>query len=251
MTDDFDDPQLKQAVRRVWGNEQANPTASPMLRARVTQLLQKSSLAPAHPWITRWNWAIAAAILLFVGLSGWHFYDQSRRDLLPSYIADAMVKTHDGCCHKRSHFGVTGVDPNDFSAIGAALAARLNVPVIAIPLDNWQFAGGSRCAVRGHETAHMLYRDGTSTLSIFSIPGQDFPLNNDEYVATVGTHHIAGFRKDGGFYCVLVDDPDSAKADLQARQLRDRLRNSFTASAYAVTPNPSASQLALAMDLTD
>jgi hypothetical protein len=252
MTEPFDDPQLKQAVRRVWGEEQA----SPMLRQRITQLLAQEEAAPARmslvSRISNWGWAIAAVVILGIGLSGWQFFPRPAvqgGEALPNYIAEAMIKTHDGCCRSRNHYRLPGVGHNDFPAIGNTLAAALKIPVISIPIDHWQFAGGACCGVHGHPTGHLIYRNGHETLSIFSVPASDFQMSEGEnYVANVGTHHIAGFVQSGGLYCVVVNDPDGTMTDTQARELRDHLHATFASCAVAASNALPSIDLALLTD---
>jgi hypothetical protein len=254
MVESMDDCNLKKAVSRVWGDEHA----SPLLKRRVEQLLATAPVAPARNWANEWGWAIAAALILCIGLSGWKFFTRPSMqggETLSPYITEAMVARHDKCAVLRTHHGLKSVGPNDFEAIGYTMSAQLKIPVISLPLDQWKFLGASPCAVRGHVTAHLLYRNGNETLSIFSMPASSFAMKCEksqiatDFVATQGTHHVAGFVKSDGFYCIVVNDPDGTMNAQQTRQLRDRLQNSFGTTALVATDAYPKSKMVVLTDL--
>jgi hypothetical protein len=231
----INDPRLKAAVKRIWSDD----AAPPALRDRVQQILAESA-PPATP---RWAaYAIAASLLVAASVVTWLPWSYSPGVLadepLPQTVAQSMVLTHDRCCQARDHHLLKGVRGDDFAAIGRRLSGDLHVPVLSTPLADWQFAGAGPCPVWGHESAHLLYREGARTLSVFSIPARDFALGTQDqrYAATLDTHQLAGFVRDGGLYCVVANSPDGQISADQVARLRDRLLNSFTADSFTAAP---------------
>jgi hypothetical protein len=231
----INDPRLKAAVKRIWSDD----AAPPALRDRVQQILAES----APPTTPRWAaYAIAACLLIAFSVGTWVPWGNPSGVLadepLPRTVAQSMVLTHDRCCQARDHHLLPGIRGDDFAAIGRRLSADLHVPVLATPMADWQFAGAGPCPVWGHESAHLLYREGDRTLSIFSIPAEDFALGTQDqrYAATLDTHQLAGFVRDGGLYCVVADSPDGQISADQVARMRDRLMNSFTADSFTAGP---------------
>jgi hypothetical protein len=226
----LNDQRLKAAVKRIWSAD----AAPPELRARVQQMLSGAAV-PARS-TSRWTgYAIAALVLLAASTVTWIPWNWGD-EALPPTVAASMVLTHDRCCGARDHHLLRGVGPDDFAAIGRKLSGDLGVPV------HWQFAGAGPCPVWGHESAHLLYRDGMQTLSVFSIPAKDFALGNDSqrYAATLDTHRLAGFVHDGGLYCVVANSPDGQISAAEVSRLRDQLLNSFSADSYTAAPEALA-----------
>jgi hypothetical protein len=231
----FDDPKLKSAVQRVWRQH----IAPENLRARVGQLLEESgnSLSIGSNRSSGQNWigyAIAASVLIFAGLMTWGPYPSGTSPLdrdLPASVAQGMVNRHDLCCGVPDHHALGG---SDFALIGRTLSGDLRVPVIATNINGWTFAGAAPCPVWGHETAHLLYRKGNDTMSVFSIPAADFDLKYDDgaYATQIGNHEIAGFLKNGGLYCVVEQSPDGSISAARVQALSDQLHASFGKITY-------------------
>ena len=257
---------MKSAVKRVWGQG----SASPQLRARIARILHDAdpkasgadgnsgsgssgrallipSIRPAtagSPARQRYiGYAIAASILLFAGLLTWGPYSQvhqSSNELadrdFPETTAKDMVARHDTCLTAPDHHLVAGVAANDFTAIGGKLSEQLKIPVISTALKGWTFAGAGPCPIWGHPTAHLLYRNGEKTLSVFSIPARDLALaySSGEYATRFGDHALAGFLKDDGLYCV-VEQSSAPSTEEEARQLRDQLQDAFSKISFTKT----------------
>lgn len=242
MQESFDDPKLKSAVKRVWGGA----SASTELRARISVLLRESGAdmrigsgasQPALWGVSfgsrQWmGFGIAAAILLCFGCLTWG------PERFPETTASDMVARHDACLGAPDHHMVAGVAPDDFHGLGENLSGQLKIPVISTPLAGWKFAGAGPCPIWGHATAHYLYRNGDKSLSVFSIPTSDMALKitTGEYTATVGTHKLAGFVKDGGLYCVLAESSDGSVSADDARELRNQLQAGFNSVSFNPAP---------------
>jgi hypothetical protein len=242
---------LKAAVGRVWGTDAAPDS----LRSKIETLLNEHSSftqAPvtAHRAGGRWRgFAIAASILLAAGIVTalpWGGTIADAEAPLPGDVIASMIRTHDRCCGARDHHLLRGIGRNDFVAIGMKLSGDLKVPVLSTPLERWEFAGAGGCPVWGHESAHLLYRNGSQTLSVFSIPVRDFAMagKDADYYSISGTHQLAAFVKNGGLYCVVINSPYGGNSAVQTRGLRDQLRDSFTQTAISAATDPESTNLA-------
>jgi hypothetical protein len=298
VEENFEDPRLKAAVKRVWSGECAPASLKQQLQELAESSAASSSAGSPQPAASRtvvpqtstsqvpasevetpkpagpreidstfrpnpfrnsptrfapsrrgWIGALAALVLISGGLFVWHLmgpHDES----LPADVASNMALTHDRCSAAPDHHLIKGVGPDDFVAIGQKLAADLKVPVLSTSVDNWQFAGAGRCMVWGHESGHLLYRNGNETLSVFTLPANDFGLStaSQNYDATVNGHHIAGFVSAGGLYCVVIYAPDGSVDESQATALRDHLRAAFNQDTVTMNdPRPISSKTASAL----
>ena len=257
MSQTFDDPRLKAAVKRAWGDEKAPAD----LRARILAALDEepdgSEEAPASaPAIAgrigrsggSWRlfvplgpWAAAAVLLVSVGLVGFHFLRSSdgRDAPLPLAAAEPMLATHVGCCALPDHHFVPAPASGDFADAGKWLASRASVPVLSVAVgDGWTFCGAGPCPVGGQQSGHLLFKRGKQELSIFSLAAAPFHMGgkDEDYTASVRGHDLAGFTKDGGLYCVVGYDPDHAWGARDVQKLRDRLKSDFNSDAFAAGP---------------
>jgi hypothetical protein len=245
VSEEFDDPALKSAVQRVWSGE----TAPPQLRAAVQELIRTEQRGAQLQTIGA---AIAAAILLAASLGTWFLcgeeqlssldrggsssYLSSGEVALPPGAAQSMVRTHERTSAAPDHEfdPITG---DNFAVIGDEISHDLNIPVVAADLPNWQFVGAGETTVWGHTVGHLLYRQGSKTVSLFSIPAADLDITGPDgtYVGNVGQFVVAGFKKGDGLYCVVCP---IGKGKLKSQQqvavsLRNMLRKQFAKIAYS------------------
>src|SRR5262245_34610287 len=169
---EFDDPQLKAAVRRVLADEQA-PKA---LRERIVGIMVAGEAKPAAQSRGSGRWRIsvnlgdnpvrtllaACVALLAVGVLAY----QVKVNLFPEqpapgrYIAPTlsesfameMVQTHSACAKLADHHLVAG---DDFAKLRETLTAQLKMPVAALALPGWQFKGAGICKVGMVTGAHL------------------------------------------------------------------------------------------------
>jgi len=222
----FDDPHLKQAVKRLWCSHE--PSAG--LRDRVGKIVNPCHAIRCGRMVAIFVVVGAVVVASVATWSGQSAATNGEVELA-STIADGFVHTHDRCCTVANHHFLPGLQPNDIAGAGRYLADQLQVAVIAPPLANWQFDGAGGCPVWGHESAHLLYHNGNQRLSVFTIPAQDFDLDqNGKFVAQNGNHYLAGFLRTGGLYCVLIQSPENS-ADAAAH-LRDQLLADYQVVAY-------------------
>jgi hypothetical protein len=223
--DQFDAPDLKTAVRRLYAAERA-PEG---LTRRVESILRSDQAAAP---ITRMRinpamfmqWAAAAVIV--VGLSGLILRaNYERAHPVGDKTLLAMVNTHDGCCREGNPHQRRDIPQNNFVLMGQSLAAKIKEPVlVAADLEGgWDFVGAALCPVNGHLSAHLVYRRNGQWLSIFSLPA-----SSCEKVRLGGfggekinDHMIAGFAQTGGVYCIVGSCP---KKDLQLDEIEQLLK---------------------------
>lgn len=246
----FNDPGLKAAIRRVWGEERC-PAA---LRQRIisataqdAQTLQPSR-KPAGISRNRFRpvlgFAMAAMVLVAIGLYlRFHQPSHTTPDTtvataaLPATLADDLVARHDECCAAPDHH-MPGISRNDFGLIRQQLGKRLGIPVLSAALaGGWDFRGASVCAVGSVDSGHLVFKRGAEFVSLFSLPPNFLKgaSTGPECAQTEAEHPIAGFRTASGFYCVVGSSKDGSLTLDQVRTLRDELRPDVTAS----TPPPS------------
>lgn len=211
----FNDPALKRAIQRVWGQE----TAPVELRRRVAELLHTGATttsgmtyssgatavadeqSPSSSAVDRASEALrrrrnpfwgrhplfgvgaaAAAILLGMGsVAAVLMKDRPAASTaaalqLPPEFAQKLIKTHDACSGLADHHLLAGVSsPDDFQQIAGRLQGELHVPVVSEPLPDWQFNGANICPVGLNKSGHLVYHRGESALSLFTLPTSALP----------------------------------------------------------------------------
>jgi hypothetical protein len=257
----FDDPKLKTFVRKAWGDERAPADLAERVRrmmaeeSRAQSVFPRAASAPATetaggsdgvnarpmritPEIARryrprspvFGLAIAASLLLTFGSVVLVLYQNASQKILPAGVAVAMVATHDECCRLPDHHLLPGVSPNDLGAIARHIETDLKFPVLAMdPGNGWQFAGAGECPVGPYKSAHLLFRRGGDTMSMFSLPAADFHVETaSALTANSDGHLLAGFSEAGGLYCLVQAGPADTISPGQIEQLRDHLERSWT-----------------------
>jgi hypothetical protein len=259
----FDDPVLKSAVRRAWGDEQAPPE----LRQRIETLLAAEQAAagavvnpvagtgddvihvPASLWRRKGvGLAAAAAVVLGVSVAASRLLSPDgslsptgvagAATSLPADLAQQLVKSHDRCLrfHPDDHHLFTDAPKDDFKAIAAGLSAELNHPVVATAVgDDWAFRGAAVCPVGQTKSAHLMYGRGDAAVSVFSLPASAVPGcgNHQCCDAAINGHPVAGFVESGAFYAVVASSGGKTPVDLeQIRAMRDQIRGDVVAMSH-------------------
>jgi hypothetical protein len=235
----FDDPQLKAALRRALPAETA-PTA---LRGRIAQALDAEASQAAKSAQTshalRWKprrlpmIITAVAALLLLGLFGlyWKLWRTIETGIEP-WFADAMVEIHDSHEKLPDHHLLTGIPNDDLDAIRTALSAQLKHPVMAAsPGDGWQFIGACVTKIRDTPVAHLMFKRGDETLSVFSISSapvyMGFTPNGAVYAQMVRNHPVSGFLYNNSVNCVVYTSSSHPTTVDQAKQIRDKLQRTL------------------------
>lgn len=248
----FDDPILKSAVKRTWGDQRApgelRDRVAAMLSAGAEEIAPTDSapmrMAEHSAWqLPTWvGYAAAALVLLVVGLIGWQFLDTAGRPGnggpvmaggLPVSFVNDIVHTHDHCCNFENHHTIDA-PRDDFQLIRHQLEDRLGEPVWVIDAtnDGWQFRGAAICHVKGRKSAHLLYDrpPRNQTLSVLSVPYDgECSLPNGEVVTidTQTNHPVAGFRTDGEFHCLVGHSPDGSLTIDELRRMTERYQGNL------------------------
>lgn len=249
QSDNFDDPALKSAIRRVWGKE----TAPPLLAQRIRAAAQSGP----RGWMLRpiprsWLVGVAAAAVIVVGIG--IYYSQrpapspngggivTPANELQATLADQLVDRHEKCCAVSDHH-MPGFSHDDFPLMGKQLTTVLGFPVLAVDLKgNWNFHGASICPVGPTQirSGHLVFERGDRTfVSIFSLPKnydscRTAPFEMQQIDAK---HPMAGFLTASAFYCIVGSSKDGSLTLDDVRSIRDQLRSDV---ALRAEPRPPA-----------
>jgi hypothetical protein len=237
----FDDPVLRKAVRQAWGNRRAPASLMQLVRGKFAEyaaLAAATAIPSGASFLPRPGQAseplrtpvvplgTAAVILLAVVAVFWAAASNSAPVAFPGGWAGDLVATHDMCSSKPDHHFVVGVAPDDIAGARDRLAKQLGFPVLSMSADNgWQFRGAGQCRVGAERTAHLLYRRGDITLSVFSVSAADLAGNSKGLESEVDGHQLAGFVRGNTLYCVVEYSPDQSLTPADVRSLIGRLEN--------------------------
>jgi hypothetical protein len=249
----FEDPALKAAVCRCFASE----CASSALRERIARSLAAEHVAAEHPsarpatGAMRINpasaepatlptllpgFAMAAAMVLAIG--GLAFILSNSPRNVPAPFQVAAVARHDGCCQAADHH-MQPVPQASYAMMGKFLRQELNHPVLAADLtkDGWSFSGAAICPVGGVSAAHLLFRKGQESLSVFSLPASAVSAMADGQVyeaRTADGHTVVARSQDGAVYCLV----GRGSQDVSVDQLDDLLEAHRSEATVAAATGP-------------
>ena len=234
--DQFEAPELKMAVKRLYAAERA-PAG---LGQRVESILRTEQAAPRPMRIYRAVlWQQAAAALILVGLTGLIVRaNYERKHPVGNQTLLAMVRTHDYCCRNGNRHQWANIPQNDFVLMGQTMASTIKEPVLAADIgDGWSFVGAAMCPVDGKTSAHLVYSRGGQFLSIFSIPASSCQKVRDGGFGSeeINNHMIAGFAHTGGVYCMVGSCPQK---NLQLDEIQQLLKKH---QGDLIAPRPQSS----------
>jgi hypothetical protein len=209
---DFDDPNLRETVRRATGGARAAPD----LRAAVESLVEREtagttrgpgSFRPA--WPRRW---IAAAAVLFVlfgtGATLWqrrlrHEHEEAE------YLAANLPLFKEMIRAGQAGGGAEAFDVTDRVTLRRTLSARLGraVPVPDLSTQGWRLSTATVGPIGPHRGARLSYENAGRTLSFVSLPARAYTAETGEepepYAYVVDDRVVAGFVRDGGLHCFI------------------------------------------------
>jgi hypothetical protein len=242
----FNDPKLKDALRRAFGREvapsglrerviaaldrsDATGTGHAGPQLRITEPFQPEDLAAQrearraslvrHPLI---KLAIAASIVLVVGITAMQLMTGpsgqtgTKLAVLPKPFAEAMVQSHEAQIAKMASSAVS-IARSDLPAAAKKLSDQLGYPVLAPALPSeWTARDAGVTTVNQVQVAQVTYTRGARSVSLFSLPANKVysPEEGATYELTHDRHAIAGFVRNKVMYCVVGDEQTSL-ADLK------------------------------------
>lgn len=235
----FDDPGLKAAIRRVWGQERAPSALRGRLLVAGGEAVVQEAPASRASWRLRrrtLGLAMAAMVLLAIGI-GFQFWRNTHdthgasASVLPASLANELVARHDDCCAAKDHH-MPGLSRDNFTFIGQQLHQKLGFPILAARLPGpWDFHGASICPVGNTPSGHLVFektgkQGGAEFVSVFSLPRGfvDDHCPSGDSAQIDNQHPMAAFVTLAGFYCVVGSSTDGSLSLDQVRALRDQLR---------------------------
>jgi hypothetical protein len=248
----FDDPSLKRVCRASWGHEKCPLALLSRLRGSASQTGQSVQPQSSQPmrlnqpvWFNPlFGLGAAAAVLIVVGLFVSPFEGRSNvasASFLDPQLTQSILAVHDKCCDKNGKHQVSNDTAGKVSETGYALHKRLGTPVLAtaMPERGWTFRGGTVCPVKGVPAAHLIFKQGPASVSMFSLPraassssyayAGPYDSNPDD------RHVLAGFVDSRGAFC-LVASGDSRITRARLAAMRDRIQTGVVMSASPLPP---------------
>jgi len=241
----FEDPALKQALRRVW----REASAPPELRARVTAAMSASA-PPASEGVaspgreTRsvhfWSrplspWAAAAAVVLVLIGGGIWFYHAvfgpaRSGEIHPLHLSDRLVASMIASVDQTTTKGVYDSSlpgPDDLPGLRKAMAEKVHHPVWISDLRKagWEYKGATSATVAGKEAGEVVFAKGDAMLSIVTLPDpEDAAEYVQDYDATKDNHRLSGFAAGRMLFCVVEYSPKGPVPEDEVKKIRDGYR---------------------------
>jgi hypothetical protein len=250
--DSFEDSSLKRVCRQAWAGEKCPLALLERLRSagrqgslQTGQTVQSMRIVPM--WYTG-GFGVAAAALVLITLGVvlrplTRPADASAAALnLDPKITKSLIDMHDRCCQHNGPHQIAGARGDCAFATGHALEKRLGQPILAsaVPEPGWKFHGGAVCPVANKPAAHLIFKNGSDSVSLFSMPRSVSPCNKTrQYEARYDDRHaIAGFIDSRGAYCLV----GSGGRELTPRRLaamRDRIQSTVVVSPVPLEYRPT------------
>jgi hypothetical protein len=245
---EFDDPALRQALKRAFGGEMAPLPLASRVHSALASEAEPAPKRTARPRPRIWSLAAAACLCLFsvslMAMQVWKTF-APREQLavksldIPTELAQDLVARHDIAASQPDHHYLPGVAQDDLNAIRKTLAKSLDQRVLVTTLpDGWVFRGAALCPVGQDRAAQLLFTRGNQTVSLFSLPNADYPTSSNDtpYESMSAGHPIAGFTHGNGLYCLVGSSPDGKLSLDDLKSLRDKVEDS---AIFALGPNRS------------
>ena len=252
---EFDQPVLKDAVRRAWGGD----VAPQRLRGRISHLIATASsidIMPAEAsarsrwqiWTSRaYALAAAAVVILAIGLLVLYYMGQfdalgprrfagmtspvaPERTSMPISLARSLVATHRAAGKSLDEQTGDSLDAKTYAELSLKLTADLGFPVLARSVGtDWKFEGAREFTVGDARGSQVLFAHGDETVSLFSLPLQCTGgcSANSTFEAMVDGHPVAGFSRPGVAYALVGSSPSGSLSLASMTAIRDALFGAF------------------------
>lgn len=212
----FDDPALRDALRRQWPDE----PATVMTRARIQGLFRAGgderaagvAARPAGRSVGRWV-GLAASLLLTAGLLGilayWGY---------EAYEQWEYVEANRGRFSEMAAVHASAGDaPADFDTpTAAAKAAGRPVATLAADVAGWRVDSVGTATVSGERIVRVTYATDGRRVSVLSLPATALVDAHDGFAYTVDAdrHTLVGAVRGDSVFCVIAD-PGIPPADVE------------------------------------
>jgi hypothetical protein len=225
----FDDPDLKAALKRLHGSH----TASDRLRALVAEKMAAELVADAsvtiapelkpsrstamriHSGFRPLRWLAAAAVLAVIigGIWGYqrHRASQATEALYArnDELLDGMIDLHkDGLTGGPADRRLTA-SLDDPTALAKEASDKLgrDVPVIQLKSAGWALDAASLCEVDKSAAARFHFTRGKQSITVISLPAKAWAEGADgsRYDLSADEYPIAGYLKGPSLNCVIGD----------------------------------------------
>jgi hypothetical protein len=186
--------------------------------------------------------AIAASILLVVGLLGYEYtvlfpseFDANTYAMgvaIPEDLESDLVIQQQAAAQSGAARGSSQVD---FSALSKDLSAKIGQRAFARALRGWSFRSSSVVQVQHALAAQVAYGRGDQTVAVLSMPAEGMNLGRYGMAeGSQGNYHMTAFIHNHGLYAVVGSSPDGKLTLADVRDIRQQV-------AFAVS-NPITSR---------
>ena len=230
-----DDAAIKAAARRAWGQERAPEN----LRRSLAAIALAARPAPWHFRIA--PRPLAAAAILVIGISSVAFQLYRLRSTTPQLanhyqmsaaLISELAARHDADADLAS----AGMD---LAKLGEQLSQKLGLKVLsASPGADYHFEGASIGTIGDQQVAHLLFKRGSESLSIFSMPANQLPHTDQgaHYDGCDTKHTMAGFVQNGSFYCLAASGPNAVRCSGMISGAMQELSSQFPSTQCSTQP---------------
>jgi hypothetical protein len=268
-SDEFDDPALKEALRRAFA-QSSDETAPPALRRRVEAILSAGAGADAvnragddasrlhRPQRSWWRQqmkprtAIAAAVaLIAVGFMVVQIRSQFGLDQptvpyvatsFPESLTTEMVQAHLSAAKAPEALKAIGKTPAD---VKASLSKAAGVTVAGSELGSgWQYRGARLLVIDGQKAAQLLFTKGQDSVSVFSMGApSECEAGSGSYKQVVNGHPMAGIVSNGAVYCIVGSSPAGTMSPSDLEPLLSTVQSDVAEHGCAPAPSPITAAL--------
>lgn len=237
---EFDEPRLKEALKRVYPPEVAPPALRAGIQVMLTRAaasgvsdqpipLTRSTDRPHHWWQSRRVTAAAAIVGLGLGVG---LFVLTERDRMPSGNAVAMnespvivqnaLVSHDQIFNSMASGGDNwrrSLAPVPQVREELRSHAPMSIPTVDLSSRGWQLAGAKACEVGSACAAQMFYTRGDQTLSVFVLPPGQSAVEIQRSCGQSKTHITAARNASGATFLLVGRCTDGSLTNQEIEEL--------------------------------
>ncbi len=240
----FDDPELKAAVRKLRGGHTIRPDLRELVVRRLAELRVEGgdiqtprSRLPKQPdsattwpsWLgQRWP-AIAVIVLLMIGGALGYRHHRRTQEAKAEQARVNTLLAEIVAVHDLGNGNTPGFEPlaaplSDARSLAAEATGKLGrpVPVLDFTPRGWTLDAAGLCTVGTARAVRFHFTNRTRSLSVISIPASAYTrTGSGQFQVVVSGHPVVGYISSGSLISV-VGDTACAMGDTVA--LRDAIR---------------------------